>query len=485
MMADREEVDGSEPSSGLVGGNSPERALSLEHGPIGHAAGSDVPGSGTRSRYSRGSILLHWLTAAAFAVQLGLGWRMDAAPGPQTFAVFQLHKSIGITILLLTLVRIGWRLAHPVPAYSAGLKRWERALARIVHVSFYLALLLMPLSGWLIVSTSRTRIPTILFGTIPWPHLPVPQGSAAVVNSLADNVHSTLAVLVLVLIGLHILGALKHQFLDRDDELGRMIPANRRALPALGIAAVAALFALMFLGRTLHLSPIARANAPASVRAPKIGSVAAVKPDVPLVHETVDQAATPPDECPEANLAAPAPADEQPVEPSKWRVAPQSTIGFQSAWSQGAITGSFRRFTADITFDPDQLDRSAATVTVNMSSVSAGAAEQQNALVGDDWFSVGTYPRAVFTAKRFRHLGGDRYRADGSLKLRGTSRPLTISFTLRISGDVARVSGTATIDRVAFGVGQGEWSSTADIPANVTVNIALRATRTLQEGDKR
>ena len=438
-----------------------------------------------RSRHSRGSIFLHWLTAAAFAFQLGLGWRMDAAPGPQTFAVYQLHKSIGVTILLLTLARIGWRLGHPVPPFSAGLKRWERAFARIVHLSFYLVLLLMPLSGWLIVSTSRTRIPTILFGTVPWPHLPIPQGSAAAFNTLAGGVHSTLAVMVLVLIGLHILGALKHQFLDRDDEFGLMIPASSRALPALGVAAVVALLALMVSGRVLHLAPIARVDAPASIAARTSGPVAAARPDVAPFTEAVEQAAAPPDKVADANLVTPALAAEQPVDPSKWRVGPRSSIGFNSAWSQGAITGNFRRFTADITFDPDQLDRSSATVTVDMSSLSAGTAEQQSALVGDDWFAIGAYPQAVFTAKRFRHRGGDRYRADGSLKLRGISRPLSLDFTLRISGDIARVSGTATIDRVAFGVGQGEWSSTADIPANVTVNIALQAIRIPQEGDKK
>jgi cytochrome b561/polyisoprenoid-binding protein YceI len=438
----------------------------------------------TRSRYSRGSIILHWLTAAAFAMQLGLGWRMDAAPGLQTFAVFQLHKSIGITILVLTLARIAWRLSHPAPPFPNGLKGGERALARAVHFSFYAILLLMPLSGWLIVSTSRTHIPTVLFGVIPWPHLPVPQSGAAASNAIAGGVHSALAVLAITLIGLHVLGALKHQFLDRDDELGRMVPVTGRALPALGLTAVAAILGLMVLGRTLHLSPIARAGASTSVAAGPIVRVAAEQSVLPAATEARSRPEDPPTQGGEGDLNEPAPLAAEPTTPSKWRLSPGSSIGFRSAWSQGPIDGNFRRFTADITFDPDKLDASSASVSVDMSSVRASNAEQESALPGAEWFAVGAYPQAVFIAKRFTHLGGDRYRADGTLRLRGTSRPQTLTFTVKISGDSARVSGEATIDRIAFGVGQGEWSSTADIPANVTLSIALQATRIRPAGDK-
>jgi cytochrome b561/polyisoprenoid-binding protein YceI len=448
------------------------------------ALGSDIRTASiqVRSRYSRGSIILHWLTAAAFAVQLGLGWRMDAAPGPQTFAVFQLHKSIGITILVLTLARIIWRLSHPAPPFANGLKAWERALARGVHFSFYAILLLMPLSGWLIVSTSRMHIPTVLFGVIPWPHLPVPQSGAAASNAIAGGVHSALAVLAVTLIGLHVLGALKHQFLDRDDELGRMIPVARRALPALGLTAVAAMLGLLVLGRTLHLAPIARA--PTSVAAGPVAPAAAKQSVAQAATEAVAQPEDPSTEGAEGDVIEPAPPVAQPSAPSKWRLASGSSIGFQSAWSQGPIDGSFRRFTADITFDPDKLDASSASVTVDMSSVHAGNSEQQSALPSAEWFAIGAYPEAVFIAKRFTHLGGDRYRADGTLRLRGTSRPQALTFTVKISGDSARVSGKATIDRVAFGVGQGEWSSTADIPANVTLSIALHATRIRPTGGK-
>jgi len=98
-------------------------------------------------------------------------------------------------------------------------------------------------------------------------------------------------------------------------------------------------------------------------------------------------------------------------------------------------------------------------------------------LPGADWFSVAAHPTAAFKATRFRHLGGNRYEALGTLSLRGVSRPLKLPFTLTIAGDVATMTGTATIDRTVFGVGQGEWAATTDLPAAVSVTVAIKADR--------
>ena len=116
----------------------------------------------TNPRYSRVAMLLHWLIAACFAFQIGLGWRMDAPRGPQTFAVYQLHKSVGITILLLTLIRLAWRLTKPAPAFPSTMSPLEKRLAAIVHAGFYMLLIGLPLTGWLIVSSSKTGVPTFL-----------------------------------------------------------------------------------------------------------------------------------------------------------------------------------------------------------------------------------------------------------------------------------------------------------------------------------
>src|SRR5262249_46036419 len=136
-------------------------------------------------------------------------------------AVTQLHKSIGITILLLTLARIGWRLVNRPPPMPAGLAPWERALAKATHVGFYVVMLGMPLTGWLMVSASRIEIPTLLYGQIPWPMIPgVPELAPAAKktwHAIGLNSHHLIAKLIYVLLALHVAGALKHQLIAKDE----------------------------------------------------------------------------------------------------------------------------------------------------------------------------------------------------------------------------------------------------------------------------
>jgi len=433
-------------------------------------------------RYSSGAMVLHWLIAAAFAVQIGLGWRMNAPRASDTFSAFQLHKSIGITILLLTLVRIGWRIAHRPPPLSPGLTRAEATLARTVHVGLYVVLLAMPLSGWLIVSSSRIAVPTYLYATIPWPHIPgigsLSTAAKGQVNDVAATAHQWLSWIALAGIALHILGALKHQWFDRDGELGRMVPAPTRVLGGLALVLVVAFVGLMAAGRALPLPAMAVRSA-----APAAGGPTPAQDGIAAAVPTPDPATQPvPAPSPITASATPTPMPTETAAPadklSGWTVRrAQSSLRFHTAWSQGPVDGRFAGWQAAIQFDPAALDRASASVTVDMTSVTAADGDQQSALPGDDWFATATHPTATWKATRFTHKAGNSYVAAGTLSLRGVSRPLLIPFTLTIAGDVATMSGTAKIDRTIFGVGQGEWQSTADLPAIVTVSIAIRADR--------
>ena len=430
------------------------------------------------SRYSRGAMLLHWVIAACFAFQIGLGWRMGAPRGPQTFAVFQLHKSIGITILLLTLVRIAWRLSHRPPPFPAALKQWERALAHGVHIAFYVVLLAMPLTGWLIVSSSKTAIPTLLFGAVPWPHIPgivglTPDAKASV-NAAGATGHLILAWGALVLIALHVLGALKHQLLERGGELGRMLPLPYRWLSAAALLLVAALVTLMALGRAIPLKPIALAGSP-------VASVAPIPMPAPAAEPAPAAAPAPAGPPGEASHVATAAAPAEAAKSADWTLRKaKSSLGFQTAWSQGSVVGHFDTWDAVIHFDPDALDKSAVKATIDLASVKTGEQDTEQALPGDDWFAAATHPTATYTATKFRHLAGNRYEATGTLSLRGVTKALPLSFALTIKGDVATMTGSAKIDRTVFGVGQGEWGSTSDVPALVSVTIAIIADRKTQ-----
>jgi len=173
--------------------------------------------------YSTVAKTLHWVIALMKIVQIPAGIVMHNLPYSEfKFTLYQLHKSSGFVVLILSLIRLGWRLQHPAPALPAGMKGWERVAARVTHVLFYVVIIGIPLTGWLMVSASTTGIPTKLFFVIPVPHLPVPQSEG--LEEFFEESHEYMAKATIGLIVLHVGAALKHQFIARDDTLARMVP---------------------------------------------------------------------------------------------------------------------------------------------------------------------------------------------------------------------------------------------------------------------
>lgn len=177
-----------------------------------------------RNRYSVISLVLHWVIAVAVLTQVLLVTAHEATDGPISREFINLHKSVGLTILVLTLARIGWRLANPAIALPTEMPRWQKLLARATHVLFYVALIAMPLTGWLASSAGGREI--VWFGLFDWPLLPVSGGRDAARGFM--EIHGLVVKGLYVLIGLHVLGALKHQFINRDNVLHRMIPVIPR-----------------------------------------------------------------------------------------------------------------------------------------------------------------------------------------------------------------------------------------------------------------
>lgn len=183
-------------------------------------------------RYSTVAMLLHWIIAAMLIANVGLGWvGGDMEGGEQKIQLMQLHKTLGISILLFSLARLAWRLTHRPPVLNPHLKAWEKTLAHIVHWGFYVVMIGMPLTGWAMVSASPVIkvYPISFWGLFDWPAIgfitDLPAEQAKSIGKVFGASHDVFAkALVYVLFPLHVLGALKHQFLDRDGELGRMIP---------------------------------------------------------------------------------------------------------------------------------------------------------------------------------------------------------------------------------------------------------------------
>lgn len=175
------------------------------------------------TRYSGVAIALHWAMAALVLSTIPLGLFGASSESAAAQSATNLHKSVGILILLLTLVRLGWRLGHKPPVLPDAMKPTLRRIARATHVLFYVLLLVLPLTGWWMSSAVPTERHPFGFGFFDVPFLPVPRGWASA--GPAHFVHVNLSFLMIGLAVLHILAALKHHFFDKDDVLARMLPS--------------------------------------------------------------------------------------------------------------------------------------------------------------------------------------------------------------------------------------------------------------------
>ncbi len=173
-------------------------------------------------RYSRGAMLFHWVTAIAVIVNWRIAEAAEHAGSREAAgAIMANHKALGITILVLTLGRLVWRWTHPVPPLPG--EGWERALARIVHTLFYVLLIGLPVGAWIASSLARRGFD--IFGLFPWPLLPLP-GNGDPARAIFE-LHAAGGTALLLLVVLHVLGALKHTFINRDGGLLRMLPFGR------------------------------------------------------------------------------------------------------------------------------------------------------------------------------------------------------------------------------------------------------------------
>jgi cytochrome b561/polyisoprenoid-binding protein YceI len=442
-------------------------------------------------RYTAVAIVLHWAIAFAilFMVPFGL-WLHEQGEngnaGVGLFGAYQLHKSIGLTVLALSLVRLGWRLANPPPPLPEHMPGWEKFVAKLTHWAFYGLMIGLPLTGWLYVSAGWSihdeaplPVPTHWFGLFEVPHLfGLDQASLDVREDAAEaalTAHAYLGFTALGLAALHVAAALKHHFFDRDETLAHMVPGIRA--PGETGAAPKNPARLAVLGVGLSVVVIAAA-ATLLVATSFITAPAAPVQQSSTFDIAEPAAPTAPAAPGETQLSAP--AASQGV--SAWTVnAASSSIGFGYTYEDenGAsnFNGRFSRWRADIRFDPANLEQSSAIVQIDLGSASTGVAVHDGALPGADWFNVAAFPNATFRTTRIRARGEGRYEARGDLTIRGETRSVDLPFTLTIDGDRARMNGSTTIDRRDFGIGEGGDGDDL-ISREITLNIRVDAART-------
>ncbi len=174
-------------------------------------------------RYNREAMALHWITAALILANLALGVSMvQLSISPRKLNWYLWHKSIGITIFLLTSLRVAWRAIRPHPE-PVPMPAWQRRAAVASHALLYLLLFVIPISGWLY--SSATGVQVVYLGVIPLPNL------VAKDRTLGDAlliVHITLNSALFAVVCVHVVAAIRHHFVDRDVVLTRMLPIRKR-----------------------------------------------------------------------------------------------------------------------------------------------------------------------------------------------------------------------------------------------------------------
>ena len=188
---------------------------------------SDGESSG---KYTRVAIVLHWVIAVLIITNVVLGLSADSLPDDWVRPVVDTHKSIGITVLGLALLRILWRVSHRPPPLPASFPKWEHVAAHAAHFLLYLLIIALPMSGWLHDSAWKDAAthPMHLFNTVPWPRIGfIMNLDAPLKETLHDRfgaLHTWLGYALYALLAMHVVGALKHQWIDRKSVLKRMVP---------------------------------------------------------------------------------------------------------------------------------------------------------------------------------------------------------------------------------------------------------------------
>jgi cytochrome b561 len=387
-----------------------------------------------QQRYTAVAIALHWAIALLIIGLIAVGWIMDAMPGgpgsPKT-SIIQLHKSFGITVLLLSIARIVWRIMNPPPP-EPTMPAWQKRLASLVHILLYVLMIAMPLTGWIMASAQIGQHDTRFFGTFEMYVPGIPTLSPETREPIAEafeTVHHNLAWVIVGLLILHVAGALKHQLVDKDGLLARIAPGlfGPTAGPSdNGQGAIWAFGAAM-----LVFAAVAGLSLAAPTRTPSPAGDAAEENQVP---------------------ASSAPA---------WVVNyEKSTIAFKSAYMGRAFEGRFPEWTAQIQLNvaapanPDTPVDGYVRIVIATGKISTGQPYFDENVTQGDWFDVAKHPEAVFEVKGgLFKLSDTQYEATGVLTLKGQDYPVRLPFTLAIDGASATMHGEVTLKRLALGIG--------------------------------
>lgn len=401
--------------------------------------------SAQSERYTSVAITLHWVIALAILGMIFGGWYMtdlpDGAPGQ--YFLYQMHKSVGITILLLSIARIIWRVMNPPPALPDDMNGLEKAASHLVHLGFYGLMILLPLTGWLYSSVSvKLDVPTVLYFVVSWPDVPFVEGlKTETASGVVNFIHSKLAWVTLGLLALHVAGAVKHELSAEEGVLKRMIPG--------------------LFGKT------GRPKAPGRGAVTAFGSAVGVLAAVTLTPPVVS-----------ALAGSDAPVSAEATFQPNWVVNSEaSSIAFSGTHDGNTFTGQFANWDAAIQFDPAAPADAEVRVTVAMANATASQKLYEDSLPSPEWFNSATFPTANVEILDISSSGDGAFTSTARLTLKEITVDAAFPFTLRIDGDTAQMSGQAVFQRTPLDLGQSSDPNADWVSEDITVDVIVEATR--------
>ena len=382
------------------------------------------------ARYTGVAIALHWLIALLIISLLVVGKFMTSLDeaDPLRFSLTQWHKSFGITILLLTVARIIWRLSHKPPALPDNIRGWQKFSSGLTHFLLYLLMLGLPISGWIMVSASPLNISTILFEVIPLPHLPLLASMAnkVQISDLFHEIHAISSGIMIALLVLHIGAALMHQFVHRDLVMERMAPHWKSKETKEGLGLIAGCIGAVLLGLFL------------------INEI--------RMHQDVTPTVT-------------ATSGQNQAEAKSIR----SQVNFKLVLMGEDIKGTFAESTVMLNLDMDNPADSSLSATVKTANANTSNPQINDSLPGPDWFDVAQHPEASFVSTEMEMTSETSWLVTGDLTIRETTKP--VNFTLNLDPTNNTANGAFTINRLDYAVGAVEQADDSIAGFNVVIEF--------------
>ncbi|MDZ7824228.1 MAG: cytochrome b/b6 domain-containing protein [Ahrensia sp.] len=410
--------------------------------------------SNTLERYGKVAQIVHWIMAIMIFGSLAAGAIMVQLPDVtieelelKVFA-YSMHKTVGIVLLALALFRVAWAISNPRPKPLHPERRLETFAAGTIHWALYIAILAAPITGLL------HHAATTGFAPIWWPFgqdLPfVPKDE--ILSKVFGAMHWAMAVTIVGSLVLHIGGALKHVFIDKDETLARMVPGR--------LSDDFSLSENVLRHKTGWMSALLAI----AVVGGWVGAVGAFTKQ----ENTIDIAELKP---------LTINTDQEMTGDHLWKIIPEeSVLKIQITQLGSPVEGEFKNWNAKINFDRNDVESAFVDARIDMTSLSVGSVSDQ--AKSADFLNVTAFPQARFLSDFFWLRGDGRYDAEGILEIAGQIRPFTLVFSLEFeSEDRVRMQAVTEINRMDHGVGAEKYGAEDQVAYPVQVLVEITAER--------